>query len=120
MWGRDKNFQFSMMYEQRNRKNKISLGEVLFDSPFTAADTDKPSPHGTLKLPMVHCYGRDNAEDVSEANKNILYFPPFQTILRLLYVVYKFEAPTPILLCPYPFFIPSSLSESRANSEERL
>jgi hypothetical protein len=34
MWGRDKNFQVSSIYEMRNCKNKISLGQVLFYSPF--------------------------------------------------------------------------------------
>ena len=33
MWGRDTNFQISIMYELRNRKNTISLGEVFFTHP---------------------------------------------------------------------------------------
>ena len=34
MWGRDKNFQVSIMYKLRKRKNKILLGQFLFYSPF--------------------------------------------------------------------------------------
>ena len=41
MWGRDKNFQVSMMNELRNRENKISLGEVFFYSPFTIEEEKK-------------------------------------------------------------------------------
>ena len=33
MWGRDKNFQVSMIFELRNCENKISLSEVFFSHP---------------------------------------------------------------------------------------
>ena len=33
MWGRDKNFQVSMLYELRNCENNISLSEVFFTHP---------------------------------------------------------------------------------------
>ena len=34
MWGRDKNFQVLVIFERKNCKNKISLGQVFFYSPF--------------------------------------------------------------------------------------
>ena len=36
MWGRDKKFQVSMMYELLNHENKISLIKVLYCSPFSS------------------------------------------------------------------------------------
>ena len=41
MWGREKNFQVSMMYELINRDNEVSLGEFFFDSPFTHVNDDE-------------------------------------------------------------------------------
>ena len=34
MWGWDKNFWVSMIFQLINRENKISLSEFFFDSPF--------------------------------------------------------------------------------------
>ena len=34
MWGRDRNFLFSMMYELYNRETQISLTKVFYCSPF--------------------------------------------------------------------------------------
>jgi hypothetical protein len=37
MWGRDKNFQVSMIFQLRNRENKISLSEIFYGSPFSVS-----------------------------------------------------------------------------------
>ena len=40
MWGREKNFQVSLIYELLNRKNKISLSKVFYCSPFISTKTN--------------------------------------------------------------------------------
>ena len=38
MWGRDKNFQVSMLYELRNCENKISLTKVFYFTLYIGID----------------------------------------------------------------------------------
>ena len=39
--GRDQNFYVSMMYELKNRENKLSLGEGFFYSPFNSSQVQR-------------------------------------------------------------------------------